>query len=115
MCEFCATRKLRESREDKIKQNITLSIEKDIIKKARLISAQNGTSISKMLSDKLKQIIDKEEQHETAKRSALHTLKKGFRLGGKDNMEAGRSLCFDLLIRSQREEYCRGTSLGRRL
>jgi len=65
-----------------MKQNITLSIEKEIIKKGKLIAAQNDTSISKMLSDKLKLIIDKQEQYEAAKRRALHTLKKGFHLGG---------------------------------
>ncbi|MBW2005849.1 MAG: hypothetical protein JRI72_14855 [Deltaproteobacteria bacterium] len=66
-----------------MKQNITLSIEKDIIKKGKIIAAQEDTSISKMLSEQLKQIIDREEQYEAAKRSALQTLKKGFRLGGK--------------------------------
>jgi hypothetical protein len=71
--------------EGKMKQNITLSIEKEILRKGKLIAAQNDTSISKMLSDHLKQIVDKEEQHETAKQSALHTLKKGFHLGGKIN------------------------------
>ena len=66
-----------------MKQNITLSIEKDIIKKSKIIAAQKDTSISKMLSEQLKQIIDREEQYEAAKRSALQTLKKGFRLGDK--------------------------------
>ena len=66
-----------------MKQNITLSIEKDIIKKGKLIAAQKGTSLSKMLSDQLKQIIDREEHYEAAKRSALHALKNGFHLGGK--------------------------------
>jgi hypothetical protein len=66
-----------------MKQNITLSIEKDIIKKGKIIAAKKDTSISKMLSEQLKQIIDMEEQYEAAKRSALQTLKKGFRLGGK--------------------------------
>jgi len=36
-----------------------------------------------MLNEQLRQIIDREEKHEAAKRSALQTLKKGFRLGGK--------------------------------
>lgn len=66
-----------------MKQNITLSIEKDIIKKGKIIAAQKDTSISKMLSEQLKQIIYSEEQYEAAKRSALQTLTKGFRLGGK--------------------------------
>ena len=72
-----------------MKQNITLSIEKDIIKKSKIIAAQKDTSISKMLSEQLKQIIDREEQYEAAKRSALQTLKKGFRLGGKITWKRG--------------------------
>ena len=66
-----------------MKQNITLSIEKELLRKGRLIAAQNDTSISKMLSDQLKQMIDKEEQYQAARRKALHALKKGFHLGGK--------------------------------
>ena len=66
-----------------MKQNITLAIEKEILRKAKLIAAQNDTSISKMLSDQLKVMIDKEEQYQASKRRALHALKKGFHLGGK--------------------------------
>ena len=66
-----------------MKQNITLSVEKDILKKGKTIAGQKDTSISKMLNEQLRQIIDREEKHEAAKRSALQTLKKGFRLGGK--------------------------------
>lgn len=66
-----------------MKQNITLAIEKEILRKGKLIAAQNDTSISKMLSDQLKEMIDKEEQYQASKRRALNALKKGFHLGGK--------------------------------
>jgi hypothetical protein len=66
-----------------MKQNITLSIEKEIIKKGRIIAAQKETSISRMLSDMLIQIVEQEDQYEAAKRSALRNLKKGFHLGGQ--------------------------------
>ena len=66
-----------------MKQNITLSIEKELIIKGKLLAAKNNISISKMLSEQLKQILDKEEQYETAKQGALLDLEKGFRLGGK--------------------------------
>lgn len=65
------------------KQNITLSIEKDILKRGRVIAAHRETSISKMLSDTLKRIVDKEEQYEASKRRARQYLKKGFHLGGE--------------------------------
>ena len=66
-----------------MKQNITLSLEKQIIKKGKVIAAQKDTSVSQMLSDILREIVEKEEQYEAAKRSALQILKKGFHLGGK--------------------------------
>ncbi len=66
-----------------MKQNITLSIEKKLIKKGKIIAAQSDTSVSKMLSEQLRQLVEDNQQYETAKRSALQTLKKGYRLGGK--------------------------------
>ena len=66
-----------------MKQNITFSVDKDIIKKGKVIAAEKDTSISKMLSEQLRQLVEDKEKYETAKRSALQTLKKGFHLGGE--------------------------------
>ena len=66
-----------------MKQNITLSLDKGLIKKARIIAAQKETSITRMLGEELKQLIDKEEKYQRAKRKALAQLNTGFHLGGK--------------------------------
>ena len=66
-----------------MKQNITLSIEKELIKKGKIIAARKETSVSKMMADLLKEIVDKDERYEAAKRNALNVLKKGFHLGGR--------------------------------
>jgi len=66
-----------------MKQNITLSVDKDLIKKGKVIAAEKDTSVSKMLSEQLKQLVENNEQYETAKRSALQTLKNGYHLGGE--------------------------------
>jgi len=66
-----------------MKQNLTLSIEKEIIKKGKIVAARQDTSISKMLADLLKGMVENDERYEAAKRSALQQLKKGIRLGGK--------------------------------
>jgi len=66
-----------------MKQNITLSIEKGILKKGKVLAARKDTSISKMLSDLLIRIVEREDQYEAARRSAMQNLKKGFHLGGK--------------------------------
>ena len=64
------------------KQNITLSLDKDLIRQAKLLSARKSTSISKLLSEELERLLRKHEQYEQAKRSALAALKKGFHMGG---------------------------------
>ena len=66
-----------------MKQNITLSLEKEIIKKGKVLAAQRDTSISKMLGELLKQLTDEESEYEAAKRKAFQDLKQGYRLGGK--------------------------------
>ena len=66
-----------------MKQNITLSIEKDLIRKAKILAAQRDTSISKLLSEELTRIITAENLYESARKRATARLKKGLHLGGK--------------------------------
>ena len=66
-----------------MKQNITLSLDKTLIRKSKIIAAQRETSVSKMLSDELEKLIQRTEQYELAKRKALANLKTGFHFGGK--------------------------------
>ena len=66
-----------------MKQNITLSLDKDLIKKGRIIASKKESSLNRLLSDFLKQIIEEEDLYEQCKRKALNTLDKGYHLGGK--------------------------------
>jgi hypothetical protein len=66
-----------------MKQNITLSLEKEIVKKGKVIAARKDISVSRMLSDLLRSMVENDERYEAAKRSALQLLKKGIHLGGK--------------------------------
>lgn len=66
-----------------MKQNITLSLDKELIKKAKVMAAHRQTSISGMLSDDLRKIIEETEKYQCAKRRAMNNLKMGFRLGGR--------------------------------
>jgi hypothetical protein len=66
-----------------MKQNITLSINKDLIRKAKILAAQKQTSISGMLSQELQKILDDSEKYEFFKRKALININHGFHLGGK--------------------------------
>lgn len=68
-----------------MKQNITLSIDKELIRKGKIIAAQKDTSVSKMLGDLLKEIIEEHDRYEASKRNALNILDKGLHLGGRVN------------------------------
>lgn len=65
-----------------MKQNITLSLDKDLIQKAKVLSAKRRTSVSTMLSQELKRIVESVEQYEVAKRKAISDLRNGYHLGG---------------------------------
>jgi hypothetical protein len=66
-----------------MKQNITLSLDKDLIRKSKIIAAQRETSVSKLLSEELKRLIQHAGQYEFAKRRAYANLKAEFHFGGK--------------------------------
>jgi hypothetical protein len=70
-------------RGDKMKQNITISLEKELIKKAKILAALKETSVTRLLSEELKRLIQKEEQYQQAKKKAFTLLSSGFHLGGK--------------------------------
>jgi hypothetical protein len=69
--------------EREMKQNITLSLEKDLIKKAKILAAHKETSITGLLKTCLENLVSQQEIYQTAKEKALKQLNKGYVLGGQ--------------------------------
>jgi hypothetical protein len=65
-----------------MKHNITLALDKSLLKKARSLAAQRGGSVSALLSQELLKIVDRENTYEQAKQRALARLHSPFHLGG---------------------------------
>jgi hypothetical protein len=65
-----------------VKQNITISLDKEAIKKAKVLAARRGTSISALVGEQIEALIERDETYERAKRQAFALLDKGFHLGG---------------------------------
>ena len=65
-----------------MKQNVTLKLDKELIKKGKVIAAKNRTSLSRLLSEFLKRIIEDEEFYELSRKNAFELLDKGFHSGG---------------------------------
>ena len=66
-----------------MKQNITISLEKDLIKKGKIIASKKEISLNRLLRDFLKRVVEEEELYELSKKKALNILNKGLHLGGK--------------------------------
>ena len=66
-----------------MKQNITLSIDKERIKSYKVLAAQRQTSINRMLGEKLQKLIEASKEYDSAKKQALNYITKGFHLGGE--------------------------------
>ena len=64
-----------------MKQNITISLDKDLIRAGKMIAAQQGTSLNRMLRLELEKIIKNAGQYDMAKQKAIAAMKTGFHSG----------------------------------
>lgn len=64
------------------KQNVTISLDKGILRKAKVLAARRDTSISGLLSQQIEALVGQEEAYQRAHAQAMTLLEKGFRLGG---------------------------------
>jgi hypothetical protein len=65
------------------RQNVTVSLTSQSIRKIKVLAAKRSTSISGLLAQQIDALIGADEAWEKAERSALALLEKGFYLGGR--------------------------------
>jgi hypothetical protein len=63
-----------------MKTKITLKIETELLREARVLAAEEGTSISALLATRLEQALRERKGYHQARKSALARLRKGFNL-----------------------------------
>jgi hypothetical protein len=64
------------------KQNLTIRLDRQTIRLAKILAAKRSTSISGLLSRQIEILVGDEETYELAERQALSLLDQGFHLGG---------------------------------
>jgi predicted transcriptional regulator len=64
-------------------QNLTIRLDRETIRKARVLAAQQGTSVSKLLARYVERMVMDEAAYDAARRRALAHLDAGFHLGGE--------------------------------
>ena len=64
------------------KQNLTLSLSRQTLRKAKILAARRGSSISGLLAEQIEILVGEDEAYEQAQRQATELLDHGFHLGG---------------------------------
>ena len=62
-------------------QNVTLKLPTDTLRKAKVVAAERGTSLSALLTGKIEELVGEDEEYQAARRRALAWLAQGWRLG----------------------------------
>jgi hypothetical protein len=65
------------------KQNLTVQLDKATIRKAKILAAKRGTSISAFVAAQIRTSVEEDEAYESARRTALELLERGLHLGGR--------------------------------
>jgi hypothetical protein len=73
-----ASRKLREV----AKHNITVAIDSTLLRKARAVAARRGLSVSALLADELRELVNEDAEYLAARQRALGLFSKALALGG---------------------------------
>lgn len=63
-----------------MKTNITLKLDSELIREARILAAEQGTSISALLAARLQEIVKERKKYDRARRRAVARLREGLDL-----------------------------------
>ncbi len=64
-----------------MKANITLKLDTDVLREARILAAEEGLSVSGLLAAKLDEIVRQRKGYNRSRKRAVARLRKGLDLG----------------------------------
>ena len=75
-------------------QNLTVRLEADTIRKARILAARRSTSISRHVAGEIDRIVREDEAYERAREESLAELAVGYDLGSEGRLP-GREVAYE--------------------
>jgi Family of unknown function (DUF6364) len=66
------------------KINLTLQLDADVIRRARVVAAKRGTSVSALVAREIDALVARDERYEIAQRRAFDLLAHPSPLGGRN-------------------------------
>lgn len=70
-------------RAEMIGTNVTIRIDADLARDARVFAARRGTSLSRLVAEQLEALVRGDQAYAAARRRALARLGRGYDLGGE--------------------------------
>ena len=61
--------------------NITVKVDVELAREAKILAARRGTSLSRLVAEQLKTLVRGDQAYAAAKRRALRRLRQGYDLG----------------------------------
>lgn len=77
------------------KQNITLSIRKDVLQKVKILAVKQSTSVSALLTNLLEDIVNREEGYQAANKNYSRVLQQEINLGTNGSIDWSRDELHD--------------------
>ncbi len=77
------------------RQNVTLSLPKTLLKKAKIVAAQEEKSLSELMREVLRGKVEQQTGYAKAKQRHISLLKKGLNLGTKGRFSYTRDELHD--------------------
>lgn len=71
------------------KQNLTVSLDQQTIRRAKVLAARQSTSISGLVARQIEMLSEEEARYERSERQAALLLDKGFHLGNGAPVDRG--------------------------
>ncbi len=75
MCSTCHTVGM--------KRNLTIQLDEDLIRRAKVIAAERGTSVSGLVAQQITKLIEARDRYTTARASALEMMSAATDRGGR--------------------------------
>jgi hypothetical protein len=66
-----------------MKSNLTLQLDAEVIRRAKVVAARRGTSVSALVARELNDLVAREDRYEEARQRAIELMKSAKRRGGR--------------------------------
>ena len=64
------------------KRNITVTLDADVIRKARVVAAKRGTSVTGLVREQILRLVTEDDSHDKSWARAKARMRRGLHLGG---------------------------------